>query len=747
MPAVAFRGNEETDADGRSASCARPTVGLSDLCGERNRIVVPKGHAILASLVLSFAAGGTRIALASQGEMRRAGERYAENDVTATLEILNDIIRRKGKTVWMREALFLRAKIREKELGDRRAALRDLRHLTVQFAGTAASAFGQFRIARVYESSGLLADAYREYVLCSRLRGFAYRPSEVKRLSPGPEDVPGPRITAGGARELVALARERAAVLFGLVPGEAVRKMGLPPRTFVVAGDSKPLEIPADPARRSASGERTGVWYAVAPHGKSITGASVGFVAAVDRAAGGPQSKKSYRMVVEPIPRRPELRALVLFGTQRQPEKLAGRLRVEGGASALRISVYRSGARLLRCKVGVTVVNSPAAPPKAPEPPPGFTFAVPPKVRAGAGGVSIARAPDGSVLLAYCSPGPGAAEPDDDADLFLTRSRDGRTWQKPTRVAVSSAVDDRDPALAVMKDGRLLMVWTSYRRGPGASDILLSTSRDGVKWKAPSRLGVAPSDLEGMRVRLYTGAGVARSAAHVVFQRPEISIDAAGRTRVLFVAHGFRRELEQERSPAKLVATGLFGVVSTGLERWSKPIAIITTPQTHLNTFRPAPKGPGHEVVSGLARPAVIEREPGRSLVAWLSTRGRVFLSGRDPKGRWAHVDSLFAGKDASTAADGVRLLGPLEDKSYGVLVIRRDVGPRIFWRDRKKSRWRMYRLEVAIPPSGLADVTVLPLPGGRKWLTVWTAPAGAAPAGIYVREIAAPEEGQQKRK
>jgi len=687
------------------------------------------------------------MALASHREMRRAGERYAENDVTATLGILNDIIRRKGRTVWMGEALFLRAKIREKDLGDRRAALRDLRHLTVQYAGMAASAFGQFRIARAYESSGLLADAYREYVLCSRLRGFAYRPSEVKRLPPAPEDVPGPRMTAEGARELVALARERAAALFGRIPGEAVRKMGLPPRTFVVAGDSKPLEIPADAARRSASGERVSVWYAVAPHGKSITGASVEFVAAVDRAAGGTQSNKSYRMAVEPIPRAPEFRALALFGAKRQPEKLTGRLRVEGGASALRISVFRSGARLLRCKVSVTVADLPGAPPKPAEPPPGFTFAVPPKAGASPGGVSVTRAPDGSFLLAYYSPGPGAADPDDAADLFLTRSRDGRTWQEPTRLTVSSAVDDRDPALAVMKDGRLLLAWTSYRRGPGANDILLSTSRDGAKWKAPSRPGVAPRALEGMGVRVYAGSSMVRSATHVVFHKPEISMDAAGRTRILFVAHGFRRELEQELGPAKLVATGLFGVVATGLERWSKPIAIIATSRTHLNTFRPAPKGPGREVVSGLARPALIERGPGRSLVAWLSSRGRVFLSARDPKGRWAHVDSRFAGKDAVSAADGVRLLGPLEDNSYGVLVMRRDVGPRVFWRDRKKSAWRMYRLEVAMPPSGLAEAAVLPLPGGRRWLTAWTAPAGAAPAGIYVREIAAPEKEQQKRK
>jgi hypothetical protein len=250
-----------------------------------------------------------------------------------------------------------------------------------------------------------------------------------------------------------------------------------------------------------------------------------------------------------------------------------------------------------------------------------------------------------------------------------------------------------------------------------------------------------------MGVRISAGASMVRSATHVVFHKPQISMDAAGRTRILFVAHGFRRELEQEQGPAKLVATGVFGVVATGLERWSKPIAIIATSRTHLNAFRPAPKGPGREVVSGLARPALIELEPGRSLVAWLSSRGRVFLSVRDPKGRWAHVDSRFAGKDARSAADGVRLLGPLEDKSYGVLVMRRDLGPRIIWRDRKKSAWRMYRLEVATPPSGLADVTVLPLPGGRKWLTAWTAPAGAAPSGIYVREIAAPEKGKQKPK
>ncbi len=776
---------------------------LRSLHGRLSAVAVSVLIAVLASSVAG----------ASHGEMRRAGERYAAAAVDGALKILGSIIRRGGRTAWQAEALLLRAAIREHDLGRTNEALRDLRTRTVRFASRAASAAGQFRIASIYHRRGFLADAYREYVLCSRLRGFPPRPGEREPWPPGPEGAPVPRITRARARALVDLAARRAAKLFNRIPDAAAGEAGLPPRTFVMLEGLPLFRIPADRAGASASGERTSTWYAVAPAGKSVESVSVEFAAAVDGASGGPRASKRYRLAVAPLPLRPPAgragrgSTLVLSGVSTRPEKLTGALHVPGGAPAVRFTLHRTGARVLGLEVRVTLRDRPPEPVRPPAPPTGFALAGPSRVSSAgtfdklrAGGVSLARrssAPDSqsgaptrpagrgenAYFLAFHSPAlcPRGSTANEDADLFLATSADGRTWEAPRRLPVSSALDDRDPAVAVARDGRLVLAWASARRGEGTSDIYVATSEDGREWSAPSRLDVG-ADLESMRGGVNPMTGRARGGLHVELAGPEVSVDSAGRVSVFFVARGFERRERDPREPVRPKATGVYGVVSTDLKKWSKPVAIVSTPQIHLNSYRPAPKSIAPEVVSHLARPSVMERRPGRrpgdSIVAWLSSCGRVFLSVRDAAGparigagrligranaprRGGHTDTRLAGAKPSLAACAVRLLGPLDDGAYGVLVIRRDVGARVFWRNRKSATgWDACDLDgvTARTKNDEArmkneDVDVLNLQSsifflsspadGRRWLTAWTAAPGegTGASGVYTRIVSAPEK------
>ncbi|MHC5055404.1 MAG: tetratricopeptide repeat protein [Planctomycetota bacterium] len=443
-------------------------------------------------------------ASASHSELREAGERYAANDPRAALAVLGEVIGRKGKTAWVAEALYLRARILERDLEERARALRDLRLLTVSFAGTEAAAFGQFSIARIYEEGGLVADAYREHTLCSRLRGIPDGRRAGRSRAARPLVQSG-RVTPEGAAELVRLAAERSALLFGRVPpGGVAAGAGLPPRTFVATGPACTLQVPADPRGKPASGQRSDVWYVAAPFGKSITGVTARLEAVVDPAAAGPDDAKFYRMLVERLPRRAG-GALVLHGTRMRPEELRGQLALPDGAAALRVTVLRSGARVIRCRMDVDVRDAPPARPKSPGAPKGFAFAVPPG-GAGAGGADIARA-GGRIFLVWHSPGAGAsAAPTEHADLYISSSPDGATWTDPARLPVSSAMDDRGPSLGCLRGGRMLLAWTSDRRGPGTSDIYHG---------GPERRGHTPPT-GGLHQLGGRGEGVLRRARHEV---------------------------------------------------------------------------------------------------------------------------------------------------------------------------------------------------------------------------------------
>jgi hypothetical protein len=179
----------------------------------------------------SFAQLGNGSSMSSgRMSMRNAGKAYAEGDVSAAMNFLDGIVRRGGRTAWECEALYLGALVKLEDEGNVEGALHDLRLLTARHPGTAAAVYGQFRIAATYEALGLTADAYREYVLCSRLTGLRTAQAAAELES----DFPAARLTAAKAADLITLATPRA---LGLFSRAATGETGvtLPLRTYLLA--------------------------------------------------------------------------------------------------------------------------------------------------------------------------------------------------------------------------------------------------------------------------------------------------------------------------------------------------------------------------------------------------------------------------------------------------------------------------------------------------------------------------------
>jgi hypothetical protein len=119
----------------------------------------------------------------------------------------------------------------------------------------------------------------------------------------------------------------------------------------------------------------------------------------------------------------------------------------------------------------------------------------------------VVRLPDGRLLAAYRE---GAAHIESDGRLCLAESADGgQTWAPP-RVAIDGPYDDRDPKLAVLADGTVLLSWfvLDWSSKPRHTDhgTFVSRSTDGgLTWGDPVPGGTAMTGEPGV---------LAWSAAH-----------------------------------------------------------------------------------------------------------------------------------------------------------------------------------------------------------------------------------------
>ena len=76
----------------------------------------------------------------------------------------------------------------------------------------------------------------------------------------------------------------------------------------------------------------------------------------------------------------------------------------------------------------------------------------------------------------------------DDGRVMLVRSGDlGKTWGQPELVADDPLMDDRNAAISVMQDGRLVVIFDKYLRGRHHFAWMTTSDDDGRTWCEPFR--------------------------------------------------------------------------------------------------------------------------------------------------------------------------------------------------------------------------------------------------------------------
>ena len=110
----------------------------------------------------------------------------------------------------------------------------------------------------------------------------------------------------------------------------------------------------------------------------------------------------------------------------------------------------------------------------------------------------VCRLPSGELLCVFYSgyghvSRPDAAWPKGGRIMAVRSSDDGRSWSKP-QVAIDTELDDRDPSIACLKDGTLLLNWFTPPADPASGQHLtvrLARSTDqGKTWSDPVTLDV-----------------------------------------------------------------------------------------------------------------------------------------------------------------------------------------------------------------------------------------------------------------
>ena len=101
----------------------------------------------------------------------------------------------------------------------------------------------------------------------------------------------------------------------------------------------------------------------------------------------------------------------------------------------------------------------------------------------------ICRTKQGTLLVVYREGYSHASGNPDDGRVMLVRSGDlGKTWGQPELVADDPLMDDRNAAISVMQDGRLVVIFDKYLRGRHHFAWMTTSDDDGRTWCEPFRV-------------------------------------------------------------------------------------------------------------------------------------------------------------------------------------------------------------------------------------------------------------------
>ncbi|MBM7785774.1 sialidase family protein [Tenggerimyces flavus] len=145
----------------------------------------------------------------------------------------------------------------------------------------------------------------------------------------------------------------------------------------------------------------------------------------------------------------------------------------------------------------------------------------------------MVRLRDGRLLVAYRD---SVAHINQDGRILLVSSSDGgRTWSAP-RVAVDTAIDDRDPKLTQLRDGTVLMNffrtdWTGYPPGPATlhGTYVVRSTDAGATWSSPVQVGTAMSGPSSVIVGAYYAGHAATHGPIVELRNGDLLVPLYGR--------------------------------------------------------------------------------------------------------------------------------------------------------------------------------------------------------------------------
>lgn len=178
-----------------------------------------------------------------------------------------------------------------------------------------------------------------------------------------------------------------------------------------------------------------------------------------------------------------------------------------------------------------------------------------------------APARDGALGLVFVAAQASVLQPSANNDVYFRELRGGR-WSDPVPVHVSAAWA-YEPVLATDARGVRHVVWLQGWAEGGSDRVMHATSSDGVEWSEP--------------------ADITPTAPGGDFQAPRLSVDAAGRVRLLVTRH--EGQLGRPRHWQMELNRG----------RWSAPVQLFAelgTARSHVETA-PAPGGALHAIWRG----------------------------------------------------------------------------------------------------------------------------------------------------